>query len=195
VRYLYLGGFPKNRALPFGANTKGGETLLQSWQAAEDELAARGASLLVLGCDGHFKRVSAWRARLRSPEKVHLAGFVPPEKVSAYIRSSDAVLVPSIHDGLPNVAVEACACARPVFASNIGGNSEVIVNEETGILLPPGDVAAWKRALITYADRPSCLREMGNRARKRMETLFDCSNFPQGMLNLYEAALREQLHT
>jgi glycosyltransferase involved in cell wall biosynthesis len=193
VRYAFLGGFPKNRNLPFGANTKGGETLLLAWQAAEDELVSRSASLLLLGCEPYYDRIRRWRARLRCPERVHLGGFIQPDLVSAYIRASDAVLVPSLQEGLPNVAVEASACGRAVFASDVGGTSEVVVNGETGVLLPSGDVAAWKNALVAYANQLSCLRAMGSRARQRMEALFASCNYPIRMLELYEAALREPL--
>ncbi|MCU1307532.1 MAG: glycosyl transferase group 1 [Acidobacteriaceae bacterium] len=212
VRYTFLGGFGlvapqlsplwfdvsvercRNRALPFGANTKGGETLLQAWQGAEDELVSRGASLLVLGCEPpYYDRIRRWQAGLRYPERVHLGSSIRPEMVSAYIRASDAVLVPSLQEGLPNVAVEASACGRPVIASNVGGLSEVVVNGETGVLLPAGDVAAWKNVLVSYADRLSCLQTMGKRARQRTEALFDSRNYPVRMLELYEAALGELL--
>lgn len=193
VRYAFLGGFPKNRYLPFGANTKGGETLLRAWQAAENEVVSRGASLLLLGCEPYYDRIRRWRARLRHPERVHLGGFIRPDLVPAYIRASDAVLVPSLQEGLPNIAVEASACGLPVLASDVGGTSEVVVNGETGVLLPAGDVDAWKNALISYANQLSCLRAMGSRARQRMEALFDSCNYPIRMLELYEAALREPL--
>jgi len=196
VRYAFLGGFPKNPDLPFGANTKGGETLMEAWRAAEDELISRGASLLILGCETpYYDRIRHWRAGLKSPERVHLGNSVGPEMVSAYIRSSDAVLVPSLQEGLPNVAVEASACGRTVFASDVGGARDVVVNGETGVLLPPGDVTAWRDVLVAYAARLSCLRAMGVRARRRMETLFDSANYPLRMLELYKAALGETLAT
>ena len=194
VRYLFMGGFTKNRNLPFGANTKGGETLLQAWQAAEDELVSRDASLLVLGCEECYSRIRSWRVGLKRPESVHLGGLIRPNMVAAYIRASDVVLVPSLQEGLPNVAVEASACGRAVLASHVGGTPEVVVDGATGVLLPPGDVAAWKNALVSYADQLPCLRAMGERARQRMEALFDSREYPIKMFELYQAALQEPLH-
>jgi glycosyltransferase involved in cell wall biosynthesis len=193
VRYLFMGGFPKNRNLPYGANTKGGETLLQAWQTAEDELVSRGASLLILGCEA-YHRIRRWRARLNCPERVHLGGTIRPDLVPAYIRASDAVLVPSLQEGLPNVVVEASACGRAVLASDVGGTAEVVVDGATGVLLPPGDVAAWNNALVSYASQLPYLRAMGERARQRMEALFDCRDYPIKMFELYQAALQEPLH-
>jgi len=195
VRYVFLGGFPNNPNLPFGANTKGGETLLQAWQTAEDELVSAGASLLMLGCESYYGRIARWRARLKCPEQVHLGGFIQPDLVSAYIRASEAVLVPSLQEGLPNVAVETAACGRAVLASDVGGTSDIVVNGETGVLLPARDVPAWSETLVSYANRPSCLRAMGSHARERVKALFDSRNYPIRMLELYETALREPLTT
>ena len=66
-----------------------------------------------------------------------------------------------------------------------------MINGETGLVLPAGNVAAWRNGLTTYADRVDDLRCMGDRARYRMETLFDARNYAPRMLDLYTAALRE----
>jgi glycosyltransferase involved in cell wall biosynthesis len=194
VRYLFLGGFPAYPSLPHRANTKGGETLLATWQAAEEELIPTGASLAIAGPESEVDRVARWRSGLRRPDRVHLSGTLKPEMVPAYIRSSDVVLLPSMQEGLPYVAMEASACGRPVFGSDIGGISDVVAPGKTGLLLPPGDVTAWKHALVAYASRASSLRVMGEQARQRMEALFDCRDYGRKMLDLYRVALREPLH-
>jgi glycosyltransferase involved in cell wall biosynthesis len=192
VRYLFLGGFPVYpKCFPHGTNTKGGETLLAVWQAAEADLAAAGASLVIAGPGSDTERVSRWRADLRFPERVHLAGLLTPEAVPSYIRSADVVLLPSMDEGQPAVAREASACGRPVFASEVGGTPEVVVHEETGLLLPAGDVAAWKNTLTQYATQPFLLRSMGERARRRMEEKFDSRQYAPKMLDLYHTVLAE----
>ena len=125
TRFLYLGGFPPYPGSPHKANTKGGETLLKAWETAEEPLASAGACLCIAGPDSDAASVAAWRAGLKRPDRVHLAGTLDPEAVPAYIRSSDVVLVPSLQEGLPNVATEASACGRPVFGSDVGGIPEV----------------------------------------------------------------------
>jgi glycosyltransferase involved in cell wall biosynthesis len=99
-----------------------------------------------------------------------------------------------MEEGLPNVAMEASACGRPVFGSNVGGIPEVVLNKETGLILPAGDVVTWKNALIGYAGQSHKLREMGERARMHMELLFDCRKYARQMLDLYSSALREPLY-
>jgi glycosyltransferase involved in cell wall biosynthesis len=167
--------------------------LLTAWQAAEDELISTGASLVIAGPESNTDRIVRWRAGLRNPQRVHLAGDLHPNIVPAYIRSSDVVLLPSMEEGLPNVAMEASACGRPVFGSEVGGIPEVVIDGETGLLLPAGNVRAWKDALIAYARQVPRLRAMGRRARCRMEELFDSRYYAPKMLDLYYAALREPL--
>jgi len=193
VRFLFLGGFPPYLGSPHGANTKGAETLLAAWQEAERDLISNCASLMIAGPDAGIDRVARWRSGLQHPEQVYLAGILPPDMIPAYIRSSDVVLIPSMAEGLPNVAMEASACGRPVFGSGVGGIPEVVVHGETGLVLPAGDVAAWKNALVEYAGQASRLQKMGERARHRMEVFFDCRNYAPEMLDLYRAVLREPL--
>jgi glycosyltransferase involved in cell wall biosynthesis len=191
VRYLFLGGFPAYTRLPHGANTKGGMTLLEAWSRRESELIRAGASLLIAGPSLDLDRLSRWRSTLRSPERVLVGGEIPPGAVAAHMRGADAILVPSLEEGLPNVATEAAACARPVFASRVGGCGEVVTDGETGVLLPPEDAEAWSEALVRYAARPEELIRMGRNARARAEAFFDRESYATQMLNLYSAAINE----
>jgi len=193
VRFLYLGGFPDYRGAGYGANTKGGETLLAAWRAAEKELIPAGASLLVAGPQVNRSQLSVWLGNLRDASAVHVIDRIHPDEVAAYIRASDVLLVPSMQEGLPNVLMEAAACGRAVLGSNTGGIPEIIANEETGLILPAGDGKAWKDALRIYATKFNVLRIMGRRARQRMELLFDSKAYLPNMLDLYAAALREPL--
>jgi len=190
VRYLFLGGYPAYPTQPYRSNTKGGETLLDVWKAAEDELIAANASLLIAGPETNSDFLTRWRANLRHPDRVFIQGSISPDIIPQYIRSADVVLLPSMQEGLPSVAMEASACARPVFGSRIGGIPEVVMHEKTGLLLPAGDLGAWKRALIHYASEPDLLQVMGKRARQRMELVFDSKNYAPQILDLYHAALR-----
>jgi glycosyltransferase involved in cell wall biosynthesis len=193
VRFLFMGGFRSGSHRGHGLNLKGGETLLAAWEAAELEMVEPRASLLVAGTRSDSEAVARWRAGLRYPERVHLQGELCPELVPAYLRSADVVLVPSLHEGLPNVALEASACGRPVFGSNVGGVPEVVLHRRTGLVLPAGDVAAWKAALVEYAARHEAVRQMGQEARERMVACFDRRQYVPGMLDLYQMVLDQAL--
>jgi glycosyltransferase involved in cell wall biosynthesis len=193
VRFLFLGGFPSSKHANVGRNLKGGETLLAAWQAAEEVLHKCRSSLLIAGTNGYEYELISWRASLRYPGRVHITGAVPPGLVADCMRAADVVLVPSLYEGLPNVAMEASACGIAVFGSKVGGMAEVVEDGISGLLLPAGVVQSWSRALIAYSDQPMRLKAMGNAGRKRMEKVFDSAQYPEQMLDLYRVAMAEPL--
>jgi len=105
------------------------------------------------------------------------------------MRAADVVLIPSMQEGLPNVAMEACASGTPVFGSEVGGMPEVVLSGSTGLLLPAGQVAAWKDAISSYAKRFEELKTMGEAARQRMINEFNRDSYAPKMMQLYEAAM------
>jgi glycosyltransferase involved in cell wall biosynthesis len=120
---------------------------------------------------------------------VHLAGRIVPADMPAYFRAADAIVHPSMSEGLPNAVVEAAACGRAVLGSAAGGTAEVIVHGETGWVLACGDVAAWSEALVRCARDPVGLRAAGAAARARAEAHFDARRYPFELLACYERSL------
>jgi glycosyltransferase involved in cell wall biosynthesis len=188
VRFLFAGGFPVYDG-PFGRNLKGGETVCAAWSAAEEQLTAHDAALTMAGPRSAEPDVEAWRRSLARPEAVTLAGVVPPASMPELMRAADVLLVPSMEEGLPNVAVEAAACGCAVLGSNAGGIPEVVRDRETGLLLQRGDTAAWAAALVTLANDPEAARAMGRRGRAQAERTFDARNYAAALESIYERVL------
>jgi glycosyltransferase involved in cell wall biosynthesis len=186
-RFAFFGGFGKQRLNP--AYVKGGPVLLTAWKDGEEALRRSGASLLLSGPDSRSDIVLSWQGSLRYPDRIHLVGEIPPGRMPGYMRATDAIVVPSLLEGLPNVCMEASACGRAVLASNVGGIPEVVVHGETGVLLPAGHVESWTKALVTYSERVDVLREMGLRAQLRMRKCFDSNQYGKRVFRLYEESL------
>lgn len=189
TRFLYAGGFPAYPRLPDGANTKGGFTLLQAWAAYEEPLRRAGATLVIAGPGCDRADVQAWHAQLGHRACVRILGAVPADVMPSLIRSSHAVVVPSLHEGLPNIALEASATARPVIGSDIPPLREVVLDGHTGLLLPRADHAALGDALVKAARDPHILERYGRSARVRMETNFDQRQYAGSMIELYRTAI------
>lgn len=117
--------------------------------AAVARLAAAGrdVSLEVAG-EGPARPAleAAARSARSAGGAVRLVGALSPAELSDAYRRVHAVLVPSRHEGLGLVALEALAHGRPVIASAVGGLAEV-VKPGDGLLVPPGDVAALAEAI------------------------------------------------
>jgi glycosyltransferase involved in cell wall biosynthesis len=124
--FLYLG-----RLSP----EKGVRMLVRAW----DDV---GAELVVVG-DGP----DADQLRAEAPSSVRFAGPLPGDDVVDLIREARAVLVPSVwYEAQPRVILEAYAAGVPVIASRIGGLPDLISEGESGLLVAPGDRAAWAEA-------------------------------------------------
>jgi glycosyltransferase involved in cell wall biosynthesis len=188
VRFAYFGGFRRHSLPQAGSDIKGGFMLLSAWKSAERELP-RTASLLLAGPDATGALIGPWRRTLQYPERIHVVGQISPGDIAGYIRAADVVMVPSIEEGLPNVCMEAGACGRAVIASDAGGIPEVVIDGETGVILPRNNIRAWCEGLITYSKRPGVLSELGRRGRIRAEQLFDARDYAPRMLDMYETAL------
>jgi glycosyltransferase involved in cell wall biosynthesis len=102
----------------------------------------------------------------------------------------DLVVQPSFIEAGPLVPLEAMAAGVPVVATNVGGNSEEIVDGITGILVPPGDPLALADAIIQLLRDDKRKRSMGEAARVRVKAYFELSQQAQKIASLYLSLLK-----
>jgi glycosyltransferase involved in cell wall biosynthesis len=94
------------------------------------------------------------------------------ERVWRYMSAADVATLPSRHEGFSVAALEAMACALPVVAADVSGVRDLLQaspGEETGIIVPPGDVAALAEALGRFVDDEALSRRLGSSARSVAE--------------------------
>lgn len=93
--------------------------------------------------------------------------FVDRFELLPYFAACDAVVIPSLYDGMPNVLLEAGALGVPPVASTAGGMADLLVGGENALTFPPGDVHECRRALVELATISlEELRRMGARLRE-----------------------------
>ncbi len=93
--------------------------------------------------------------KLRSDSRVTIHAPVPPDQVVETMKEYDAVAVPSVWlETGPLVVLEAFAAGVPVLGSDLGGIAEWVTHERDGLLVAPGDPAAWATALRRYISEP-----------------------------------------
>jgi len=106
-------------------------------------------------------------------ERVHFAGHVNHADLPRLLAQCDLFVQPSIGEEAFGISVvEAMACGLPVLASNNGGLPEIVVEGETGSLLPPGDVQCWRNAIAQAAGDRHSSRARGAAGRLRVERNF-----------------------
>lgn len=189
VKFLYLGGFQTWKPKKYDQfNYKGGHILLEAWRLAEAHLG--NSNLLIGGSGVDFSRLETWRASLKRPHLVRINPAINPEDVPGYLRAADVVILPSVTDGLPNLANEAQACGRPVLGTDAGGISESVVNGQSGIIISRDDSQALAHGLIWFHEHQSRLLPMGVAARQRMIKSFTWEDFSDGMMKMFNCAMK-----
>ncbi len=139
--------------------------------------AARGLPLVVVG-DGPL--------RDRVPGAL---GFVPPAELPGYLDRAAVIVCPSRREGYGVAARQAMAHARPVVATAVGGLVEAIVDGETGLLVPPGTVAALRTALERLLGDAALRARLGAAGRERARECYSRDVAATATLAAYESAL------
>jgi glycosyltransferase involved in cell wall biosynthesis len=101
----------------------------------------------------------------------------------------DVVVVPSLGEPFGNVNLEAMALSKPVVAFDSGGNPEVVVHGETGLLASAGNADKMADMIVRLLSDPALRGRMGSAGRRRVEQEFGIDRFVNGLLAVYDAAL------
>jgi glycosyltransferase involved in cell wall biosynthesis len=144
-------------------------------------LRARGVALRVelVGEGAQRGALENAIARHDLANSVVLVGSMPHEQLVERMRTSAMVVLPCIEtrdgfmDGIPNILIESLALEVPVISTPISGIPELVVDGETGLLVPPRDAAALANAIEALLRDPERGRSLGRRGRARVETMFD----------------------
>jgi glycosyltransferase involved in cell wall biosynthesis len=121
---------------------------------------------------------------LRLNDVVVFAGF--RNDLDSWMPNADLFVLPSFTEGLPNVLLEAHACGVPVVATAVGGTPELVVDGETGLLVPPGDSAALAAGMTQLLRDDFRRRQMGRSAQNRVREQFTFEVQARGYLELFE---------
>lgn len=114
-------------------------------------------------------------------------------EVPALMRHLDALVLPSLEEGFPNVLLEAMASRLPCVATRVGEVPQLLGDGEAGFVVPPSDGAALALALERIEDMPEPERRaMGERARRAVETRFSLEAVASRHLALYQELARRK---
>lgn len=131
--------------------------------------------------------LEAEAAKLGLAGTVYFTGHV--SGLGDYYRAMDLVAMPSLSEGMPNVALEAMMFAKPVVASRVGGVPEVVIEGETGSMVKAGDAEALALALIHMLTSSSRMQAMGEAGRRRVLENFSPTVRVDRLLALYKQIL------
>jgi glycosyltransferase involved in cell wall biosynthesis len=150
---------------------KGVEVLLEAMARFGD-----GAPLWIAGDGEHGPALRRQAEALGLGESVRFLGRVSAGQVRTLLRRARCLVVPSTYEGMPLVILEAMEAGLPVVASAVSGIPEVVVDGETGWLVPAEDPAALAGALAAVLEDPETARHRGEAGRQRLDACYRPEN-------------------
>ncbi len=138
--------------------------------------------LVIIG-DGAERSALERYAEATAPGAVLFTGY--RSDVRALLPAFDIFANSSTHEGVSLTILEAMAAALPVVATSVGGTPEVVVENETGLLVPACNPASLAAAIGRLARLPETRRRMGEAARFRVKSHFSLDAMTRGYLGAY----------
>ena len=120
-------------------------------------------------------------------KRVSFMGQIPYSEIYPFIEKHHLMAMPSRMESFGVAALDAGACARPVIASDIGGVPGIVINNETGFLIPVGDIDRLAEGIIKLAQNRSLGQKIGLNAYHHVAGNFSWESSLDGMSDLYQS--------
>lgn len=156
---------------------KGQSHLIQACRSLKDQNLDVECHLIGDGPDR--KVLEEQTARLGLRDQIIFHGRLPHQGVVQHLKSADVLVAPSVptkcgrREGIPVALMEAMSSGVPPIASDLSGIPELVIDEITGLLVPPGDAAGLAAALTRLYSDHSLRRRLAQQARQKVESEFD----------------------
>lgn len=191
---LYVGRFDPR---------KGIETLVRAAALLKDSETLSDASklrLVIVGgsdptqADGQERlRIERLVQDLGLAQQATFVGRIGHDRLPLYYTAADVCAIPSHYEPFGLVAIEAMGCGTPVVASDVGGLKFTVVPEETGLLVPPQDAAAFAEAIGRILGDELWAHKLRRQASVRVQQNFSWLGVSAQLSDLYRRVLARSL--
>jgi len=127
-------------------------------------------------------------SRLGLDKRVHFLGL--RQDIPRILALLDVFVLPSLSEGLSMAILEAMMAGKPVIATRVGGNPEIVIDGETGFLVPPKESHALAESLITLLKDRHLAAEFGEQGKRRAQRQFSLQTMVNAYQSLYAECLR-----
>lgn len=131
------------------------------------------------------ERLEAEADRLGVRHAIRFTGLVPTDRIPELLGAVDAVVHPSLREGLARVLPQSLLVGRPAISYDVDGAREVVVTDETGILLRPRDIPGLRDAVLRLAADPALRERLGREGRRRCAHRFRHETMTDQLRSLY----------
>ncbi len=174
------------------APQKAHDVLLRAFAEARARSPEPALRLVLVGDDpfGDGKRRAEAVARELGPDVVRAVLFTGIRRdVPQILAASDVFVMSSLWEGLGLVFLEAMACGLPVLSTRVSAIPEVVIEDETGLLVPPADAPALARAMETLSVDPELRSRLGRAGRARVRERFGLERMIEETLAVYRGVV------
>ena len=145
--------------------------------------------VLLIGGGPVYKQCKSYCSSIGLENIVIFLGYT--KEVEKYLAALDVFcLIPKNNEGFSNAILEAMAMGRPIIATDVGGNAEAVIHNETGLIIPPNDSQSFAEAVLKMYRNPEVRVDMGKKAMKRAEEEFNLDKMVRNHEMLYENMLK-----
>lgn len=162
---------------------KGVHVLLEAFALARDQNPGQRMRLCIAGSGETSADLVRQAESLGIGEHVQWLGLV--EETGSFFQSLDIYVQPSFAEGLPNSVMEAMVEQRPVIASDIGGNNDLVEHGVSGLLFDPGDAAMLAKQIGRLIDEPELRTSVARAGRQLIVDRFGFERITEQLLELY----------
>lgn len=131
-----------------------------------DCISSLPAEKFQLTVTGGINEKSPYIAKHLKDENIRFTGFVNHDQLQHIYEEAHIFVLPSIAEGMAMVGIEAMSCGLPVICTYSSGLTDLIIDGETGFVIPSDDPAALKEKLEWFANHKDRIKYMGERARE-----------------------------
>jgi glycosyltransferase involved in cell wall biosynthesis len=172
---LYLGKLAGHKGTPELVSALSRVADLKNWSA-------------VLAGNGEVDETREQVAKLGLSERVSLPGWVDDDAVQTYLQSSDILVLPSYYENLPMSVIEAFAHGVTVITTPVGGIPDIVQHENTGLLVPPGDVDALTEALRRLLTDSNLRDRLGAKGKALHTEKLEINAYVRQLFAIWQAA-------
>jgi glycosyltransferase involved in cell wall biosynthesis len=148
--------------------------------------------LVIIGDGPERARLEEKVIRLGIENRVRFTGTITDDELKQYYQSCSFFVLPAVYDkkgdteGLGVVLLEAMSYEKAVVASNVGGITDIVIDQENGLLVPPADAVALARAIERMARSRRLRKTLGHAARKTVDEKFNWDKIVRKLIALYQ---------
>lgn len=147
------------------------------------------AIFVLVGQGRERKRLERVAVSMGIASNVKFVDSVPYSEIPAWVQASDLFLLTSLYEGTARVLMEAAASGRPIVTTDVSGARDVVLDGETGYVVPIGDATALAERVLTLLCNPALAAEMGRKGQNHAVIHYERSRHWPKMVDVWQRVI------